>query len=231
MASLLLSFAGQSLGAAFGPVGAVAGRALGSLAGGVVDRALFGDASRRHIEGPRLNDLDVMGSTEGAPIPRLYGRARLSGQVIWATKLEEVISTRSESAGGGKGGARNTVTSTYCKVSTGLRSSRRNRPAWRSPSWASRARSCTFAPRRPWVRRTDAMNWFSLLSALVKFASSLTGWLRERALISAGDAKGRAAVDADHAAAAAEQGARMREIAARLPARNQTDKRIEEGSA
>jgi hypothetical protein len=75
------------------------------------------------------------------------------------------------------------------------------------------------------------MNWFSLLSALVKFASSLTGWLRERALISAGDATGRAAVDADHAAAAAEQGARMREIAARLPARNQTDKRREEGSA
>ena len=44
MASLLLSFAGQSLGAAFGPVGAIAGRALGALAGGVVDRALFGDA-------------------------------------------------------------------------------------------------------------------------------------------------------------------------------------------
>jgi phage tail tape-measure protein len=42
MASLLLSFAGQTLGAAFGPVGAVAGRALGALAGGVVDRALFG---------------------------------------------------------------------------------------------------------------------------------------------------------------------------------------------
>jgi hypothetical protein len=104
MASLLLSFAGHTLGAAFGPVGAVAGRAIGALAGGAIDRALFGGSTRRQIEGPRLNDLDVMGSTEGAPIPRLYGRARLSGQVIWATKLEEVISTRTETTGGGKGG-------------------------------------------------------------------------------------------------------------------------------
>ncbi|HEX5779698.1 MAG TPA: hypothetical protein VFY21_12735, partial [Xanthobacteraceae bacterium] len=113
MASLLLSFAGQALGGAFGPAGAVAGRAIGALAGGVIDRALFGDNARRAVEGPRLNDLSVMGSTEGAPIPRLYGRARLSGQVIWATKLEEVVSTRTESAGGGKGGSgpRTTTTS------------------------------------------------------------------------------------------------------------------------
>ncbi len=114
MAALLLSFAGASLGGAFGPAGAIAGRAIGALAGGVIDRALFGDSTRRRIEGPRLADLDVMGSTEGAPIPRLYGRARLSGQVIWATRLEEVVRTRSESAGGGKGGSGpRTTTTTY----------------------------------------------------------------------------------------------------------------------
>jgi hypothetical protein len=113
MASLLLSFAGQALGGALGPAGAIAGRALGALAGGAVDRALFGDNARRAVEGPRLNDLAVMGSTEGAPIPRLYGRARLSGQVIWATKLEEVVSTRTESAGGGKGGGPRTTTTSY----------------------------------------------------------------------------------------------------------------------
>ncbi len=33
-----------------------------------------------------------MASTEGAPIPRAYGRVRLSGQLIWATQLEEVVS-------------------------------------------------------------------------------------------------------------------------------------------
>ncbi len=114
MAALLLSFAGMSAGSAlFGAGGAVAGRLLGAVAGSVIDRALFGGAARKHTEGPRLASLDVMGSSEGASIPRVYGRARLSGQVIWATKLEEVVSTRSESAGGGKGGGPRVTTTTY----------------------------------------------------------------------------------------------------------------------
>src|SRR5262249_45631453 len=91
--------------AVFGPAGAIAGRLVGALAGSAMDRALF--ASRREVsqEGPRLADLEVMASTEGAPIPRVYGRARLSGQVIWATNLEEVVSTASQTTGssGGKG--------------------------------------------------------------------------------------------------------------------------------
>ena len=97
MAALVLSAAGAAAGkAVFGPAGAIAGRLIGAVAGNAIDRALF--ASRREIsqEGPRLADLEVMASTEGAPIPRVYGRARLSGQVIWATNLEEVISTTSQ---------------------------------------------------------------------------------------------------------------------------------------
>src|SRR5690606_24232445 len=47
-------------------------------------------------------DLQVLASTEGAAIPRLYGRARLAGQVIWATHFREHSKTRS--SGGGKGG-------------------------------------------------------------------------------------------------------------------------------
>jgi len=114
MAALLLSFAGMSAGSAlFGAGGAVAGRLLGAVAGSVIDRALFGGNARKHNEGPRLASLDVMSSSEGAAIPRLYGRARISGQVIWATNLEEVISTRSESAGGGKGGGPRVTTTTY----------------------------------------------------------------------------------------------------------------------
>jgi len=104
MAALLLSAAGQTLGSAFGPAGAMAGRLAGAIAGSYIDRALFApDAIQRSREGPRLSDLDVMASSEGAPIPRVYGRVRLSGQVIWATRLEEVISTRSETTGGGGG--------------------------------------------------------------------------------------------------------------------------------
>ncbi len=114
MAALLLSFAGMSAGSAlFGAGGAVAGRLLGAVAGSVIDRTLFGGNARKHTEGPRLVSLEVMGSSEGAAIPRVYGRARISGQVIWATKLEEVISTRSESAGGGKGGGPRVTTTSY----------------------------------------------------------------------------------------------------------------------
>ena len=115
MAALLLSVAGASAGgAAFGPVGAIVGRLAGAIGGSVIDHALFGSRTARHVEGPRLADLDVMASTEGAPIPRVYGSARIAGQVIWATELEEVVTTRNETAGGkgGSGGA-TTTTTTY----------------------------------------------------------------------------------------------------------------------
>ncbi len=112
MASLLLSSAGAALGGAiFGPIGAIAGRIVGAVAGNVIDHALFGSSTTRHVEGPRLSDLDVMASTEGAPIPRVYGRARLAGQVIWATRLEEVVTTRTD-PGGGKGGGGGPTTTT-----------------------------------------------------------------------------------------------------------------------
>ena len=118
MAALVLSSAGGALGAVFGPIGAIAGRIAGAVAGNMLDHALFGSGgSDRSSIGPRLADLDVMASTEGAPIPRVYGRARLSGQVIWATQLEEVATT-TETAddSGGKGfaaaGASSTSTTT-----------------------------------------------------------------------------------------------------------------------
>ena len=93
MAALVLSAAGGALGAVFGPIGAIAGRIAGAVAGNMLDRQLFGTSGDRATAGPRLADLDIMASTEGAPIPRVYGRARLGGQVIWATQLEEVATT------------------------------------------------------------------------------------------------------------------------------------------
>lgn len=39
--------------------------------------------------GPRLSELHVQGSSEGAPIPLLFGRARLAGQVIWAAPFRQ----------------------------------------------------------------------------------------------------------------------------------------------
>lgn len=115
MGALVLSAGRAALGGAlFGPVGAMAGRIAGALAGNMLDRSLLGGGEARHSEGPRLADLNIMASTEGSPIPRVYGRARLSGQVIWATQLEEVITTREDETSGGKGfGAPPSTNTTY----------------------------------------------------------------------------------------------------------------------
>jgi hypothetical protein len=114
MAALVLSMAGSAGGGAlFGPTGAIVGRLVGALAGNAIDQVLFASRRERNVDGPRLADLEVMASTEGAPIPRIYGRARIAGQVIWATNLEDVINTSSDTSGG-KGGPRVTTdTTTY----------------------------------------------------------------------------------------------------------------------
>ena len=48
---------------------------------------------RRHAmsrrKGPRLTDINIQASSEGAPIPRLYGRMRVAGQLLWATRFKE----------------------------------------------------------------------------------------------------------------------------------------------
>src|SRR5258707_13387250 len=114
MAALVLSVAVGVAGAVFGPAGAIVGRIAGALVGNIIDRKLLGPGDRT-VVGPRLADLDVMASTEGAPIPRVYGRARLAGQVIWATQLEEVVSNSTTSSGG-KGSlvsGPSTTTTTY----------------------------------------------------------------------------------------------------------------------
>ena len=112
MAALVLSAAGGAIGGVFGPIGAIAGRLAGAVVGNMLDRSLFGGGNK-DVSGPRLADLDVMASTEGAPIPRVYGRARLSGQVIWATPLEEVAAADTTSASGKGFGGPTTTTTTY----------------------------------------------------------------------------------------------------------------------
>jgi hypothetical protein len=89
MATLALQIAGTALGTFIGgPFGGALGSALGGVFGSMVDRAVLGGGGRT-IEGPRLNDLRGISASEGAAIPRLYGRAKLGGQVIWATEFEE----------------------------------------------------------------------------------------------------------------------------------------------
>lgn len=103
MTTLVLQAAGSAFGSFFGgPIGAMVGRAAGALAGSVIDGALFAGKPQR-VEGPRLREMDGLSSSEGAPIPRLYGRAKLGGQLIWATRFEEQVTTTTRKAAGGKG--------------------------------------------------------------------------------------------------------------------------------
>lgn len=55
-------------------------------------------------EGPRLDDLTFPKSDWGQQIPRVWGRMRLGGNVIWATDLEENRRVTKLGKGGGKGG-------------------------------------------------------------------------------------------------------------------------------
>jgi len=129
MAALVLSTVGNAAGSSlFGPTGAIVGRLAGAVAGNLIDRALFAPHSDRAVDGPRLADLTLMASTAGAPIPRVYGRVRLSGQVIWATNLEEVVNTSSDttrSGGKGMGGGASVTTTTttysyFANIAVGL---------------------------------------------------------------------------------------------------------------
>jgi len=104
MATLLLAAAGSALGGMLGGVGAMIGQAVGGIAGALVDQALL--RTGRSTTGSRLTDLDVQSSTEGDPIPRVYGRVRIAGQVIWATRHEETVIVQES---GGKGGVSSTT--------------------------------------------------------------------------------------------------------------------------
>jgi hypothetical protein len=110
MASLLLGVAGSALGGALLPgglsllggaalSGAQIGGALGVLAGSKIDAALS-PGRRLARSGPRLSDINIQASTEGAAIPRLFGRVRLAGQVIWASRFRETASTTKTQSGG-----------------------------------------------------------------------------------------------------------------------------------
>lgn len=98
MATLALSLAGQVVGGAIGgPIGATIGRALGALAGSAIDSAMLGEPPRA-----TGSDVRLQGSAEGAPIPRLYGWSRFSGNIIWASELEEI--TEEDRGAKGSGG-------------------------------------------------------------------------------------------------------------------------------
>lgn len=110
MATVVLQAAGAAIGGALGgPFGAAIGQAVGAAAGSYVDQQLFGPGDQTAY-GPRLDHVQLLSSRPGSPIPKLYGTHRISGEIIWATRFEEVVNTSSRSQGGKGGGPKTTVT-------------------------------------------------------------------------------------------------------------------------
>lgn len=78
-------------------------RAATSVAQGFAARTISSLLAKRRDTGARLEELHVLSSTDGAPMPIPYGRVRLGGQVIWTDEpIEHEINRRA----GGKGGPR-----------------------------------------------------------------------------------------------------------------------------
>ena len=117
MATLVLGVVGSSIGMGFGGAilglsGAAIGGLIGSTVGSVIDSWIISSlAPTQRIEGARLESLRITSSSEGAVIPRLYGRMRVGGNIVWATDFREETKTTTQ-RGGGKGGGGGKVRTT-----------------------------------------------------------------------------------------------------------------------
>jgi GTA TIM-barrel-like domain/Putative phage tail protein len=116
MATLVLGAVGAAIGGSIGggilSISAVTiGGFIGSSLGGMVDSWIVSSLTPgQRVEGQRLDSLRITSATEGAVLPRLYGRMRIGGNIVWATDFREEVNTTTE--GGGKGGGGPKVTTT-----------------------------------------------------------------------------------------------------------------------
>ncbi|MFN3558120.1 MAG: glycoside hydrolase/phage tail family protein [Brevundimonas sp.] len=90
MAQVVLSGIGQAVGGAPGAM-------IGSMIGRGIDQAVISSLEPARQRGPRLERLKLQGTAEGAPMACVLGRARVTGQVIWAARFRE--DRRTTSAG------------------------------------------------------------------------------------------------------------------------------------
>ena len=107
MATILFAAAGAAVGGQIGGtilgVGAAAiGQAVGGAVGGLVDNAILGAFTpATKSEGPRLDSLTVASGLGGKPIPRGFGRFRITTGPMWASRFAETKTT--ENVGGKDG--------------------------------------------------------------------------------------------------------------------------------
>ncbi len=111
MATLVLGAAGAAIGGSIGGAilgvsAATIGGFIGSTIGSYVDNWIISSltpGSNSSFEGQRLDTLHVTSATEGAVLPRVWGRLRMGTNIIWATDFREKKETTTQ-GGGGKGG-------------------------------------------------------------------------------------------------------------------------------
>ena len=120
MATIVLSAVGTAVGSSVGGSvlglsGAVLGRAAGATLGRMIDERLLGGSAP--VEHGRVERFRVSSASEGVPVSEIYGRARIAGQVIWASRFLETSET---SSSGGKGGGGTSVTEFSYSVSLAL---------------------------------------------------------------------------------------------------------------
>jgi len=104
MATIVLSAVGAAAGASLGGgvlglSSVVIGRAVGATLGRVIDQSILGGGSEP-VETGRVDRLRLTGAGSGSAIPRVFGRMRVGGQVIWCSDFVEDVNV---SGGGGKG--------------------------------------------------------------------------------------------------------------------------------
>jgi hypothetical protein len=100
MATLALALAVSQTGLTGGWL--VAANFAAAAIGAMVDNRLFGPKPKGATS-PRLNEVGITGASETDILPRVFGRARVQGQVIWCTRFKET--TRTAKVSGGKGSA------------------------------------------------------------------------------------------------------------------------------
>ena len=120
MATVLLSAAGAALGSGFGGTvlglsGAVIGRAVGATVGRVIDQRILG-AGSAPVEQGRIQRFQLSSASEGAAIPRVWGKMRVAGEVIWATRFLETA----HRSGGSKGSPRPATTNFTYTISLAI---------------------------------------------------------------------------------------------------------------
>lgn len=113
MATIVLSAAGAAIGSSLGGSvlglsATVIGRAAGATVGRLIDAQVLGAGSPA-VEVGKVDRFRLTGASEGAPIPDVHGRSRVSGQVIWASRFEERVAV----TGGGKGAPSRPTTRSY----------------------------------------------------------------------------------------------------------------------